>query len=601
MKLKMIVLLLACTIVLMTTGCATVDWLLEDTPTTTVEPAPVAEQPKPAPVQTPKPLKPETPSLALTADQTLVGSAAMTKVGNGIYLAQTADSVIVAYQGEDGHIWLAKPDAKGRWNTQKIAGIPVASVQGLAARDALVVVGYSSGGKVFSVTSADGGETFSNPVAIISSQQSASIQGIAIDENGHIHTVFHRHNSYWDYNYARSLDEGKTYRTFLDFTKLTDSNSTGYSGNLVAAHGNLYTLYQDNNDSFAAKISVSKDNGDTWKTSRIGPSSGGRLALAVDAKDPDLAYVAAFTKDGLTILRVNHATTDTPEYLPIYGDETLSPSADAYVSVHIAVATDRTVTVVYLNPATGLYTLLMSKDLGESWEQGMLPPAIQPKNFVWIADLESYGNEFFFARTDGKGNIILHGPDSKGQAASTAPVVQPVQNTAPVPQKTYTVGSKGPAGGFIVFDKGSKTDGWRYLELAPAETEFGYIEWGGIGTLVGELQKDIGSGLENTRRIVSVFGPKEPKRGNNYPAKMCDDLVYGGYSDWFLPSIEELKLVYSNLIVKNLGDVADPEMHTFWSSNEQAAPFAWYMVTANGSTSDANRDLKSKSRAMRRF
>ena len=608
MKKKTLVLLLAVAMVMMATGCATIDWLLEDTstPTTVVEPAPVAEQPKPAPVPAPKPMvepkppKPTTPLLALSANQTLVGSAAMSKAGNGIYLAQTADSVIVAFQGEDGYIRLARPDTKGSWTTQKIPGIPVAVLTGLVARDAMVVVGYSISGQAFSATSTDAGITFANPVAIIPSRQNAAIQDMAIDADGTIHIVFHRHDSYWDYNYARSLDKGKTYQTFLDFTKLTDSNSTGYSSNLSAVHGNLYTVYQDNNDQFAAKLSVSKDNGTTWKTSRIGPSSGGRLGLAVDPKDPNLAYVAAFTKDGLTILRVKQATTDNPEYLPVYGDGTLTPGADAFVSVHMAIAEDRTIAVAYLDPATGSYNLLTSKDLGETWENEILSPPIQPKNFIWSADLESFDNAFYFARSDGQGNILLHGPDSRGQAGSTTPVVQPAQKAAPAPQKTYKVGEKGPAGGFIVYDKGSTTDGWRYLELAPEESEFDYIEWGGGGTLVDELQKGIGTGLENTKRIVSVFGAKEPRRGNNYPAKMCDDLVYNGYSDWFLPSHDELILMHSAIIAKGLGTPSEINQ-SYWSSTEQGHALAWYLITANGTTSDANRDFKNKTRAMRRF
>lgn len=55
MKLKMIVLLLACTIVLMTTGCATVDWLLEDTSEPVPATEPVAEKPKPASAPAPVP------------------------------------------------------------------------------------------------------------------------------------------------------------------------------------------------------------------------------------------------------------------------------------------------------------------------------------------------------------------------------------------------------------------------------------------------------------------------------------------------------------------------------------------------------------------
>ena len=202
-----------------------------------------------------------------------------------------------------------------------------------------------------------------------------------------------------------------------------------------------------------------------------------------------------------------------------------------------------------------------------------------------------------FSQGSSKPETIKIAPAAVVEVVPPAPIVEPIS----IPEKTYQIGSKGPAGGFIVYDKGSKTDGWRYLELAPAETEFAYIEWGGYGTLVGNLERGIGSGLENTKRIVSVFGSKEPKRGNNYPAKMCDDLVYNGYSNWFLPSIEELKLVYTNLIAKDLGDIVDPNMHSYWSSNEQAMAFAWSMTGANGSTSDVNRDFKNKTRAMRRF
>ena len=112
----------------------------------------------------------------------------------------------------------------------------------------------------------------------------------------------------------------QSYRTFLDFTKSTDSNSTGYSGNLIAAHGNLYTLYQDNNDEFAVKLGISTDGGDTWHINRLAPSTGGALALAVDPKDPDLVYVAAFNKAGLTVLRIPDATSTSVTPWPVHGD-----------------------------------------------------------------------------------------------------------------------------------------------------------------------------------------------------------------------------------------------------------------------------------------
>ena len=50
----------------------------------------------------------------------------------------------------------------------------------------------------------------------------------------------------------------------------------------------------------------------------------------------------------------------------------------------------------------------------------------------------------------------------------------------------------------------------------------------------------IGSGNANTNKIVAAYGT------GNYAAKLCSDLVLGGYSDWYLPSIEELVKLYDN-------------------------------------------------------
>jgi len=42
--------------------------------------------------------------------------------------------------------------------------------------------------------------------------------------------------------------------------------------------------------------------------------------------------------------------------------------------------------------------------------------------------------------------------------------------------KIYKIGDRGPAGGFVFYDKGDYSDGWRYLEVAP--NDLGEAEWG---------------------------------------------------------------------------------------------------------------------------
>jgi alpha-tubulin suppressor-like RCC1 family protein len=355
------------------------------------------------------------PLFDLSVQQAVVATNALAASGNGAFVTSTPLGKVVAYQGNDGRIHVAREEAPGRWEPAPLLAVQGGYVQGIVSHGNRVTVGYSANGQIFTITSNDAGKSFFPPVAVTQSRQAASIQDMVTDSNGTIHMVFHRHDSYWDYNYAKSVDGGY-YHVRNGFTAYTDSSSTGYSGNLRAAHGNLYTVYQDNNDGFAVKLSVSKDNGSSWNTTRIAPSSGGRLGLAVDPQDPDLLYIASYNKDGLTILRVREATSGTPEFLPVYGDATLIPTDSSVVTVHIATAGDGTVAALYLNPITGSYTSLSSSDSGETWEKSILLTLVEPKNFQWVADLESFGNDFFFVRTDGKGSVLLHGAEGREAA-----------------------------------------------------------------------------------------------------------------------------------------------------------------------------------------
>lgn len=60
-------------------------------------------------------------------------------------------------------------------------------------------------------------------------------------------------------------------------------------------------------------------------------------------------------------------------------------------------------------------------------------------------------------------------------------------------------------------------------------------------------------------------------------AKYCQDMVYGGYSDWFLPALDEIATVLNaNRIA--LGDFGA----LYWSSTEQSNLAAWYYLTPGG-------------------
>jgi hypothetical protein len=135
------------------------------------------------------------------------------------------------------------------------------------------------------------------------------------------------------------------------------------------------------------------------------------------------------------------------------------------------------------------------------------------------------------------------------------------------PAKAYQIGDTGPAGGIVFYDKGNNSSGWRYMEAAPAETE-AKLNW-----LIKEMEitgtkTELGTGKKNTQLITADLSIGVPEA-----ALHCVELEYGGFRDWFLPSKDELNLMYVNLKRKNLGGFAN---ELYWSSSEfYYMQFAW--------------------------
>jgi hypothetical protein len=130
---------------------------------------------------------------------------------------------------------------------------------------------------------------------------------------------------------------------------------------------------------------------------------------------------------------------------------------------------------------------------------------------------------------------------------------------------------KGPAGGLIFYDKGSYSDGWRYLEAAPYDQRYGEdstVEWGCYGTLItGADGTAVGTGEQNTIDIEAGCTT------TGTAADICASIVLlGVYDDWFLPSKDEIYLMYTNLKVFGVGGFIEA---WYWSSSEHNAYAPW--------------------------
>jgi len=122
----------------------------------------------------------------------------------------------------------------------------------------------------------------------------------------------------------------------------------------------------------------------------------------------------------------------------------------------------------------------------------------------------------------------------------------------------------GPSGGYIFYDKGYYSDGWRYLEAAPVSSEF-RATWGLFYIPCPNTSTDIGTGKANTATIINQLNENGE---SSQAAQLCDELSINGFDDWFLPSRDELQEMYYQLCVgNNIGGFQTNSMSHYWSSS----------------------------------
>jgi len=177
-------------------------------------------------------------------------------------------------------------------------------------------------------------------------------------------------------------------------------------------------------------------------------------------------------------------------------------------------------------------------------------------------------------------------------------------STPAASNRTYNIGDFGPAGGIIFYDKGVFSGGWRYLEAAPAETEITAAQWGGYrGT--GSNTSDyydipgtgtaIGSGRRNTQLIVERL---QQLGESSRAAQVCANLNFDGFNDWFLPSKDELDLMYKNLKQRGLGGFGSGY---YWSSSQYNLGNAWNQRFSDGYQLNHGKGNSYSVRAVRAF
>ena len=117
--------------------------------------------------------------------------------------------------------------------------------------------------------------------------------------------------------------------------------------------------------------------------------------------------------------------------------------------------------------------------------------------------------------------------------------------------------------------------------------------WGCANVQVnGADGTSLGTGNANTHEILNSC------HASGIAAGICVALDQEGYQDWFLPSKDELKLMYNNLHLAHLGNFSNL---AYWSSTEMTSVFAWQIAFNSGIVQGASKTTPSAVRAIRAF
>jgi hypothetical protein len=139
-------------------------------------------------------------------------------------------------------------------------------------------------------------------------------------------------------------------------------------------------------------------------------------------------------------------------------------------------------------------------------------------------------------------------------------------------QTEYTIGSTGQQG-IVFYDKGFYHNGWRYMEVLP--TSLNALQWGCSNTsVIGASSSAIGSGYYNSCKIANFHdslggyysNPQQCAEANDGTVAAKEALLQSNLAgNWFVPTEDELRVVYENLYLGGFGNITPTR---FWTSTQ---------------------------------
>ena len=164
---------------------------------------------------------------------------------------------------------------------------------------------------------------------------------------------------------------------------------------------------------------------------------------------------------------------------------------------------------------------------------------------------------------------------------------------------THYIGEK--YGGGVIFHLWKDNAGVEHGLIVALTDQSISQAWSNVTSAeIGTSAQSSWDGLSNSNSIVGQAGH------TSSAAKLCLDLVSGGQSDWYLPSIQELNMLWNNYytVTRALSQISGATQlsnSVYWSSSESSSNYAWYFSFNYGTTNYNTKLTTYCVRAVRAF
>ena len=164
----------------------------------------------------------------------------------------------------------------------------------------------------------------------------------------------------------------------------------------------------------------------------------------------------------------------------------------------------------------------------------------------------------------------------------------------------YEIGEYVEDEGGVIFHRYLDGNTQNYLVVSITDQSTGQA-WSNVtSTLIGSTAQSTWDGLSNSNAIVGQAG------FTNGAAKTCLDLISLDKDDWYLPSIQELNILWNNYfnVSKTLSQITGSNqmnLSIYWSSTEYFSTTSIYFNFLTAIANEASKGNTYSVRAIRKF